>query len=75
MIRNVIAKRLNLNKFPIFIGGDHSVSIPLEAAFYDWCLENNKDRTLSINARNKVLSNYTIDIVAKQYKDLYKSLV
>lgn len=40
-----------------------------------WCLENNKNRTLSINARNKVLSNYTIDIVAKQYKDLYKSLV
>ena len=40
-----------------------------------WCLENNKDRTLSINARNKVLNNYTIDIVAKQYKDLYESLV
>ena len=40
-----------------------------------WCLENNKDRTLSINARNKVLNNYTIDIVAKQYRDLYKSLV
>lgn len=40
-----------------------------------WCLENNKNRTLSINARNKVLNNYTIDIVAKQYKDLYESLV
>ena len=40
-----------------------------------WCLDNNKDRTLSINARNKVLSNYTIDIVAKQYKELYESLV
>jgi glycosyltransferase involved in cell wall biosynthesis len=40
-----------------------------------WCLENNKNRTLSINARNKVLSNYTIDIVAKQYKELYESLV
>lgn len=34
--------RLLLNKFPIFIGGDHSISIPLEAAFYDWCMENNK---------------------------------
>lgn len=34
--------RFLLNKFPIFIGGDHSVSIPLEAAFYDWCKENNK---------------------------------
>ena len=34
--------RLLINKFPVFIGGDHSVSIPLEAAFYDWCSENNK---------------------------------
>ena len=40
-----------------------------------WCLENNKDKTLSKNARQKVLDNYTIDIVAKQYKDLYESLV
>lgn len=40
-----------------------------------WCLENNKDKTLSKNARQKVLENYTIDIVAKQYKDLYESLV
>lgn len=40
-----------------------------------WCLENNKDKTLSKNARQKVLDNYTIGIVAKQYKDLYESLV
>ncbi len=40
-----------------------------------WCIENNTDRTLSTNARNKVLNNFTIDIVAKQYKDLYESLV
>lgn len=40
-----------------------------------WCLENNENRTLSIHARNKVLNNYMIDIVAKQYKDLYESLV
>lgn len=40
-----------------------------------WCLENNKDKTLSKHARQKVLENYTIDIVAKQYKDLYESLV
>lgn len=40
-----------------------------------WCLENNKDKTLSKNARQKVLDNYTIDIVAKQYKRLYESLV
>ena len=42
LLKEEAYKRLNLNKFPIFIGGDHSVSIPLEAAFYDWCVENNK---------------------------------
>ncbi len=41
-IKEVAYDRFLLNKFPIFIGGDHSVSIPLEAAFYDWCMENNK---------------------------------
>lgn len=35
-------QRFELNKLPIFIGGDHSVSIPLQAAFYDWCKKNNK---------------------------------
>lgn len=34
--------RISSEKFPIFIGGDHSVSIPLEAAFYDYCKNNNK---------------------------------
>ena len=34
--------RFNLNKFPIFIGGDHSVSIPLEQAFYDYAVSLNK---------------------------------
>ena len=32
----------NYNKFPIFIGGDHSITIPLQQAFYDHCKENNK---------------------------------
>lgn len=40
-----------------------------------WCLENNKDRILSKNARYKVLNNYTPEIVSKQYKDLYESLL
>ena len=40
-----------------------------------WCLENNKDRILSKNARDKVLNNYTPEIVSKQYKDLYESLL
>lgn len=30
------------NKFNIFIGGDHSISIPLESHFYDKCIEDDK---------------------------------
>jgi agmatinase len=33
---------LNLHKFSVFLGGDHSVAIPLEKAFYNYCLENQK---------------------------------
>lgn len=40
-----------------------------------WSLEHNADGALSKNAREKVLSNYTIDIVAEQYKQLYESLL
>jgi glycosyltransferase involved in cell wall biosynthesis len=40
-----------------------------------WCLENNKKGELSKNAREKVLNNYTIDIVSNQYKQLYESLL
>lgn len=40
----------------------------------EWCLEHNADGALNMNARKKVLSNYTIDIVAEQYKKLYESL-
>ena len=40
-----------------------------------WCLENNKDKALSKNARKKVLDNYTSEIVSKQYKELYESLI
>lgn len=41
----------------------------------EWCLERNVDRLLGKNARKKVLDNYSIDIVSKQYKQLYESLV
>ena len=41
-IQQVAYERISMGKFPIFIGGDHSVSIPLEAAFYDYCKENGK---------------------------------
>ena len=40
----------------------------------EWCLENNIYCALSQNARIKVMHNYTIDIVAEQYKRLYESL-
>ena len=40
----------------------------------EWCLTNNADGILSKNARKKVLDNYSIDIVSKQYKELYESI-
>ena len=40
----------------------------------EWCLDNNKDGSLSQAAREKVMQNYTINIVSKQYKRLYESL-
>lgn len=30
------------DKFNIFLGGDHSVTIPLQKAFFDYCKQNNK---------------------------------
>lgn len=40
-----------------------------------WCLDNNKDGSLSVAARQKVMDNYTIDRVGKQYVDLYESII
>lgn len=40
-----------------------------------WCIEHNTDGVLSRNSRDKVMTNYTIDIVSKQYKQLYQSIV
>lgn len=40
-----------------------------------WCIENNKDKDLSIAARQKVLNNYTSEIVCNQYVELYKDLL
>ena len=39
-----------------------------------WCLAHNVDGLLSENARNKVVNNYTVDIVSEQYRKLYESL-
>jgi len=40
----------------------------------EWCMANNADGALSKNARDKVMNNYTVDIVSKQYIQLYQSL-
>lgn len=40
----------------------------------DWCLNNNKENALGRAAHEKVMNNYTIDIVSEQYKRLYESL-
>ena len=41
-VKEEASKRFDLDKFPIFIGGDHSVTIPLQEAFFDYCKKNNK---------------------------------
>ena len=40
----------------------------------EWCLSNNANNVLGKAAREKVMNNYTIDIVSEQYKQLYESL-
>ena len=39
-----------------------------------WCLENNKDGSLSNAAEKKVMENYTIERVGQQYAELYANL-
>jgi glycosyltransferase involved in cell wall biosynthesis len=45
------------------------------AAGINFVFENNNDRKLSEHARNKVLQNFTNEIVAGKYLDLYQSLL
>ncbi|MDD3320927.1 MAG: glycosyltransferase family 4 protein [Paludibacter sp.] len=40
-----------------------------------WCLKNNINDELSGKARNKVLDNFTMERVSKQYVELYKSIL
>lgn len=40
-----------------------------------WCIESNRDHSLSKKAREKVIKNFTPEIVCKKYKDLYSSLI
>ena len=40
-----------------------------------WCLDSNQDNILGKNAREKVLNNYTPEIVCQHYKELYESIL
>ena len=40
-----------------------------------WCLDNNKDGSLSAAARQKVVENYTIERIGKIYAKLYESII
>lgn len=40
-----------------------------------WCLQNNTDRHLGDNARQKVLSHFAPEVVSRQYAALYQSLL
>lgn len=40
-----------------------------------WCFDNNINNTLSEKAREKVLKCFTLEIVAREYKELYNSLL
>ncbi len=40
-----------------------------------WCLENNEGNRLGKAGREKVLRNYTLDVVCRQYKALYESVL
>lgn len=39
-----------------------------------WCLQNNQEGKLSDYAREKVVNNFSIEKVSKQYEDLYNSI-
>jgi glycosyltransferase involved in cell wall biosynthesis len=41
----------------------------------EWSVTHNKDNALGRAAREKVMNNYTIDIVSERYKRLYESIV
>jgi glycosyltransferase involved in cell wall biosynthesis len=50
-------------------------SVDSLATGIQWVLENNTEGKLSEKAREKVLSSYAEDVVAKQYSQLYNSLL
>ena len=40
-----------------------------------WCIENNKENQLGRAAREKVLREYAMEVVGKQYKEVYESVL
>ena len=40
-----------------------------------WCLENNQDNCLGKSGREKVLRDYTFDVVCRQYAELYQQVL
>lgn len=40
-----------------------------------WCFENNQDNILGINARRKVVENYTLNIVSEKHIKLYEEIL
>lgn len=48
---------------------------PDMACGIEWILNESDYESLSINARNKVVSNFSEEVVAKQYVELYKTLL
>jgi len=40
-----------------------------------WCLENNFENVLSIAAREKVVDNFGMEKVAKNYRELYEEVI
>ncbi len=40
----------------------------------EWCLRNDSDGHLSSEARNKACRDYSIEVVARQYADLYRQI-
>ena len=45
------------------------------AAGIVWCLENNMNERLGIAAREKVVRDYSLEVVSGQYKELYEQIV
>jgi glycosyltransferase involved in cell wall biosynthesis len=40
-----------------------------------WCLDNNNDGNLSVNARNKIRECFSYQVIGEKFKDYYSSLI